>query len=177
MLGSWQPPLPATLAAEAASFASSPRRGEGIFWSKQGIVRIRAISGRNGSFASSYRDDPKEVAKPDTRKTNSLSDEDRAAAEELALLLGVSSDELIEEFENLSPEQEAELEDLLTRFDEAVPAMFASLDRMSHTLAETNATMGELRSMMVDTDQRLAKIEESIEGGALDFGDRASPAR
>ena len=34
-----------------------------------------------------------------------LSAEDRAAAEELAALLGVSSGELIDEFENLPPEE------------------------------------------------------------------------
>ncbi len=112
---------------------------------------------------------------PDNRKTNSLTVEDRAAAEGLALLLGVSSSELIEEFENLTPEQEAELEDLLAQVNEAVPAMSASLDRMSDTIARTSATARELTEMMAATDKRLAKIEHAIAGGALNFGERVAP--
>ena len=101
-LESAQPPHPATLAAKAASCATSPRRGEGKVAklpSKLGFIRNRAIFGGADSGTLSYCDDAKEVAMPDNRKTNSLTDEDRAAAEELALLLGVSSSELIEEFE------------------------------------------------------------------------------
>ena len=108
-------------------------------------------------------------------RKSELTQEDRAAAEELALLLGVSSDELIEEFENLTPQQQAELEEVLAQFNEAAPAMFESLDRMSETIERIGAGARELKAAMANTDRRLAKIEQSIEGGALNFRKRAAP--
>ena len=111
---------------------------------------------------------------PDNRKTNSLTDDDCAAAEELALLLGVSSRELIEEFENLSPEQEAELEVLLAQANEVLPAMNDALDRMADQIAATGETIREMHDHLARTGERVSRIEQVIVGGALDFSDSAA---
>ena len=111
----------------------------------------------------------------DIRKPNSLSDEDRAAAEELALLLGVSSGELIAEFENLTPEEEAELEDLLAEANRVLPSMNASLGRMSDQIAAAGETIKEIHVHLARTGERVSRIEQAIDGGALDFIDSAAP--
>lgn len=106
---------------------------------------------------------------PDNRKTNSLTDDDRAAAEELAFLLGVSSNELIEEFENLTPGQEAELEDLLAQANEVLHSMNASLDLMADQIAATGKSIRETHDQLARTAERVSRIEQAIDGGAPDF--------
>jgi len=111
----------------------------------------------------------------DNRKAIQLSDEDRAAAEELAQLFGVSSSGLIEEFENLTPEQEAELEDLLAQANEVLPLMNASLDRMANRIAATGETIREMHDHLARTAERVSRIEQLIVCGALDFSASAAP--
>ena len=110
----------------------------------------------------------------DIRKANSLSDEDRAAAEELALLLGVSSSELIEEFENLTPKEEAELEGLFAEANRVLPLMNASLGRMADKIAATGEAIREMHDQLARTGERVSRIEQAIDGGALDLIDLAA---
>jgi chromosome segregation ATPase len=139
------------------------------------LRQFRAISSGQSRFASSYCDDPKETAMSNNHKTNSLTDNDLAAAEELALLLGVSSSELIEEFENLTPEQEAELEDLFAQANEVLPSLNASLDRMADQIAATGEAIRELHDHLARTGERVSRIEQAIDGGARDLTDFAPP--
>ncbi len=98
-----------------------------------------------------------------------VTDEDRAAAEELASLLGVSSSELIEEFEQLTPEEQTELESLLDQANEVLPRMHESLIRMEASVADMSETVRELKDHFAATGDRLSNIETMIECGALDF--------
>ena len=111
----------------------------------------------------------------DNRKTISLTEEDRAAAEELALILGVSSSEIIEEFENLTPEEEAELEDLLAHANEVLPSMNDALDRMADQIAATGETIREMHGHLARTGERVSRIEQAIDGEALDLINFAAP--
>jgi hypothetical protein len=97
----------------------------------------------------------------DIRQTNSLTDEDREAAEELALLLGVSSDELIAEFENLTPEEEAELEGLFDEANRVLPLMNASLGRMADKIAATGEAIREMHGQLARTSERVSRLEQA----------------
>jgi mobilization protein NikA len=74
------------------------------------------------------------------RTTVLMSPEQKAAIEKRAASMGVSSGEYIrlavDNFEKVSPEQEAELEALVGEVNQAVPKMAAMLDSMSRTLQE-----------------------------------------
>ena len=91
-----------------------------------------------------------------------LSAEDRAAAEELAALLGVSSGELIDEFENLPPEEQAEFERLVDQANAILPELHASLDRIERGISRCRNSIREMRETMVSMSDRIFGIEESL---------------
>jgi hypothetical protein len=76
------------------------------------------------------------------RTTVLMSPEEKAALEKRAASMGVSSGEYIrlavDNFEKISPEEEAELAALVEEANKAIPHMAAMLDNMSHTLRETH---------------------------------------
>jgi prefoldin subunit 5 len=69
-----------------------------------------------------------------------MTPDEKAAIEKRAASMGVSSGEYIrlavDNFEKISPEQEAELAALAAEVNEAIPKMAAMLDSMSRTLQE-----------------------------------------
>jgi hypothetical protein len=75
------------------------------------------------------------------RTTVLMTPEEKAALEKRAASLGVSSGEYIrlavDNYEKISPEEEAELGALVKEVNTAIPKMRASLDRMSKTLRKT----------------------------------------
>ena len=75
------------------------------------------------------------------RTTVLMTPEEKAALEKRAASLGVSSGEYIrlavDNYERISPEEEAELGALVKEVNMAIPKMRASLDRMSKTLRKT----------------------------------------
>ena len=91
-----------------------------------------------------------------------LSPEDRAAAEGIAALLGVSDSELIEEFENLSPEQQAAFEMLVDQANAIVPELRASLDRMEPGIARCRKSIREMSASTAAMSDRVSAIEESL---------------
>lgn len=91
-----------------------------------------------------------------------LSPEDRAAAEELAALLGVSGSELIDEFENLTPEEQAEFERLVDQANEILPELQASVDRIGQDIARSRATVREISEDLTAMSERVSGIEESL---------------
>lgn len=91
-----------------------------------------------------------------------LSPEDRAAAEELAALLGVSGSELIEEFENLTPEEQAEFERLVKQANEILPELHASVDRIEQGIARCGSTIRETREQLAAMSERVFGIEVSL---------------
>lgn len=76
------------------------------------------------------------------RTTVLMTPAEKAALEKRAANLGVSSGEYIrlavDNYEKISPKQEAELAVLVREANEAIPRMAAMLDRMSHTLREAH---------------------------------------
>ena len=74
------------------------------------------------------------------RATVLMTPDEKAAIEKRAASMGVSSGEYIrlavDNFEKISPEQEAELEALVAEVNHAIPKMAAMLDSMSRTLQE-----------------------------------------
>ena len=95
-------------------------------------------------------------------RTILLTAHDRVEANELALLLGVSSSELIEEFEQLTPEEQAEFEQLVEKANEALPEMLASLDRIEESILRCRSTVRETGQQMSAMSRRVARIEESL---------------
>ena len=77
------------------------------------------------------------------RTTVLMTPEEKAAIERRAARLGVSSGEYIrlavDNYERISPEQEAQLAALVEQVNEAVPRMAAMLDDMSRNLRETHS--------------------------------------
>jgi hypothetical protein len=76
------------------------------------------------------------------RTTVLMTPEEKAAIEKRAASMGVSSGEYIrlavDNYERVSPKEEAELAALVTEANIAIPKMAASLDRMSQTLRKTH---------------------------------------
>jgi hypothetical protein len=76
------------------------------------------------------------------RTTVLMTPEEKAALEKRAARLGVSSGEYIrlavDNYEKISPEEEAELAALVEEANVAIPRMAAMLDQMSRTLRETH---------------------------------------
>jgi len=74
------------------------------------------------------------------RATVLMTPDEKAAIEKRAASMGVSSGEYIrlavDNFEKVSPEQEAELEALAKEVNAVIPKMAAMLDSMSRTLQE-----------------------------------------
>ena len=76
------------------------------------------------------------------RTTVLMTPEEKAALEKRAASMGVSSGEYIrlavDNYEKISPDEEAELAALVEEVNKAIPKMRASLDRMSRNLRETS---------------------------------------
>lgn len=70
--------------------------------------------------------------------------------------------ELEAELEEATPEQRAEFELLIDQANAVLPGIHAALDRADASLAETRATMHELRHGMAALDGRVADIENNI---------------
>ena len=91
-----------------------------------------------------------------------LSPEDRVAAEEMAALLGVSSSELIEEFENLTPEEQAEFEQLVDQANEILPELQEMVDHIEQGIARCRSTIREISEQMAAMSERVSGIEKSL---------------
>jgi hypothetical protein len=76
------------------------------------------------------------------RATVLMTPDEKAEIEKRAASMGVSSGEYIrlavDNFEKISPEQEAELAMLVEEANKAIPDMAAMLDKMSNDLRETH---------------------------------------
>ena len=76
------------------------------------------------------------------RVTVLMRPEEKAEIEARAAFLGMSSGEYIrlavDNYEKVTPEQEAELEALVAEVNRAVPKMAEAIDSMSRTLRETH---------------------------------------
>ncbi|HEX5238254.1 MAG TPA: hypothetical protein VFW39_07320 [Sphingomicrobium sp.] len=76
------------------------------------------------------------------RATVLMTPDEKATIEERAASMGVSSGEYIrlavDNFEKISPQQEAELAALVEEANKAIPEMAAMLDKMSADLRETH---------------------------------------
>ncbi len=72
------------------------------------------------------------------RLTVLLPPDRKAEIEQKAAIMGISTGELVrravDEFEQMTPEQEAELAMLVEEANRAIPAMAASIDRMIATM-------------------------------------------
>ena len=95
-------------------------------------------------------------------RTILLSPEDRMAADELAVLLGVSSSDLIEEFENLTLEEQAEFERLVAQANEILPELQESLDHIERGIARCRSTIREISEQTAAMSMRVSGIEESM---------------
>lgn len=75
------------------------------------------------------------------RLTVLLPPDRKTEIEQKAATMGISTGELVrravDDYDQLTPEQEAELEMLVAQANEAIPAMAASLDRMIDTVRRT----------------------------------------
>ena len=91
-----------------------------------------------------------------------LSPEDRVAAQELAALLGVSGSELIEEFENLTSEDQAEFERLVDQANAILPELHASVDRIERRMVHCRSTVREIGEHLAAMSERVSGIEESL---------------
>ena len=91
-----------------------------------------------------------------------LSPEDRAAAEEMAALLGVSSSELIEEFENLTPEEQAEFERLVDQANAILPELQEMVDHIEQGIARCRSAVREMSEQMAAMSERVSGIEVSL---------------
>lgn len=91
-----------------------------------------------------------------------LSPEDRISAGKMAVLLGVSSDELIDEFERLTPDQEAALEQAINKLNEVLPGMHASLDRIEQGISRCRSSVREMQGHLAAMNLRVSGIEEAI---------------
>ena len=91
-----------------------------------------------------------------------LSPEDRVAAEGLAVLLGVSSSELIEEFENLTPEEQAEFERLVDQANEILPGLQVRVDRIEQGIAHCRSAVRETSEHLAEMSERVSGIEVSL---------------
>ncbi|HKC02047.1 MAG TPA: hypothetical protein VKC17_01940 [Sphingomicrobium sp.] len=76
------------------------------------------------------------------RTTVLMTPEEKASIEKRAASMGVSSGEYIrlavDNYDKISPAEEAELAALVEEVNKAIPKMRTSLDRMSQTLRETS---------------------------------------
>lgn len=97
-----------------------------------------------------------------------LSPEDRVAAKELAALLGVSGDEVIQEFEDLSSEEQAEFERLVDQANAILPQLHASLDRIERGISRCRNSIRETSENMVAMSERICGLEGAL--GLLPVG-------
>ena len=95
-----------------------------------------------------------------------LTPEDWAAADSLAELLGVSSEELarefVEEFEALTPEEQAEFMQIVEQANEVLPKMDAALNRIEEHMAGCRAKIRELHAQISGTAHRVSAIEATF---------------
>ncbi len=102
----------------------------------------------------------------DQSQANVITAEDRKAANELGALLGVSGDDLIREFveewEQLTPSQQAEFEQLIDTLNEVLPDMNVSLDCIQQNLARSHSTMREMNKQMTVMSDRVSRIEHAL---------------
>ena len=79
---------------------------------------------------------------------------------------GMSSEqferELEIEFEQASPLERAELEQLVNQANDAIPQINASLEKIAGKLAGVGASMSELRESLSSMSKRIERIEESF---------------
>ena len=70
--------------------------------------------------------------------------------------------QLQQEFDELSPKEQAEFEALVEQANEALPAMNASLDRIQGRMKYMTASSSEIKASMSRLNSRLDKIETSL---------------
>lgn len=70
--------------------------------------------------------------------------------------------QLQKEFDQLSPEEQAEFEALVSQANEALPVMHASLDRMQAKMNEMAASVSEIKASVSRLNARLDKVETSL---------------
>jgi septal ring factor EnvC (AmiA/AmiB activator) len=101
-----------------------------------------------------------------------ITPEDRRAANELGVLLVVSGDDLIREFvdewEQLTPEQQAEFERVLDQANQALSATHATVNRIEQSMSRCRSTIRKMRESMSAMSDRVARIENALTDGLLD---------
>lgn len=83
-----------------------------------------------------------------------------------AAAFGMSSEQfrhkLQAEFDQASPEQQAEFEHLVGQANAALPGLHAAVDRIGETLTEMNAGMDEMQQSFTHLDARMVIIEKNL---------------
>lgn len=101
---------------------------------------------------------------PATSLVADMTNDDWAAAEELAGLLGVSTAEMVAEFaaeyDGLTPEEKAELAEAVERLEEVLPGLHQPLDRVERGLSKCRSTARDLNDRMATTAARISRLEE-----------------
>lgn len=70
--------------------------------------------------------------------------------------------QLRQEFDALSPEEQAEFEALVEQANEALPVLHASLDRMQDKMNQMAASISEIKASLSRLNARLDKVETSL---------------
>lgn len=91
-----------------------------------------------------------------------LTPADKAAAAELAKLLGVSCDDLIREFESLSVEEQAELERTVGEANAILPGLNAALDRIAANTSSCRSKVCAINLHLSAMSDRVSLIENSL---------------
>ncbi len=99
--------------------------------------------------------------RPINRNSVDQSDEDRFIRH-----FGMPSEqfrrELEEEFEQATPEEQAEFERLVDEANAVLHDMLATVDRMSESLAETSIAVCEMTRCLSSLDARVSRIEDNL---------------
>ncbi|MBX9897210.1 MAG: hypothetical protein K2Y17_04815 [Qipengyuania sp.] len=95
-----------------------------------------------------------------------MTTDDWAAAEELAGLLGVPTNQMVSElaleYDALTPGEKAELAEAIARLDEVLPGLHQSLDRVERGLSKCRSTVRDLNDRMATTAARISRLEEVV---------------
>jgi len=95
-----------------------------------------------------------------------MTSEDWAAADELAELLGVSSEELVrefaEEFEALAPAEQAEFMEAVDETNAVLPELQTKLDRIEERITHCHRTVRHVSASIAEMSQRIGGIEAKL---------------
>jgi hypothetical protein len=97
---------------------------------------------------------------------SAMTSQDWAAADDLAGLLGVSSEELVrefaEEFEALTPGEQAEFMEAVDKGNAVLSDLHAKLDRIEERISHCHRAIRHVSASIADTSQRVGGIEAKL---------------